>query len=254
MPTTARTCTRGRRSSRARSSRAFSAASGSPRSRTSTSGCRPIPPPAWPTSPAARATRRWRSRAPTRRRSSTGIDLDEASIAAAQGEPGGQRARGARRVPPARRRRRAARPGNYDLVYIHEALHDMSYPIDVLRGLPRTARRRRLADRRRRARGRRVPDPPGDEIERFYYGFSILHCLPVGMVGDGAVGTGTVMRCGHCAPLRGRSRVRRLRGPPDRERLLPLLPAHAVTVSGGRRPASPSFGTAAARLRAGFAR
>jgi hypothetical protein len=27
-----------------------------------------------------------------------------------------------------------------------------------------------------------------------YYGFSILHCLPVGMVGDGAAGTGTVMR------------------------------------------------------------
>ena len=36
--------------------------------------------------------------------------------------------------------------------------------------------------------------PPGDELERFYYGFSILHCLPVGMVGDGAAGTGTVMR------------------------------------------------------------
>ncbi|MCA1697843.1 MAG: hypothetical protein LC790_02630, partial [Actinobacteria bacterium] len=33
----------------------------------------------------------------------------------------------------------------------------------------------------------RVPDefdPPGDEVERFYYGFSVLHCLPVGMVGD----------------------------------------------------------------------
>lgn len=35
---------------------------------------------------------------------------------------------------------------------------------------------------------------PGDELERFYYGFSILHCLPVGMVGAGAAGTGTVMR------------------------------------------------------------
>lgn len=43
----------------------------------------------------------------------------------------------------------------------------------------------------------RVPDefdPPGDEIERFYYGFSIFHCLPVGMIGEGAAGTGTVMR------------------------------------------------------------
>jgi hypothetical protein len=35
---------------------------------------------------------------------------------------------------------------------------------------------------------------PGDDLERFYYGFSILHCLPVGMVGEGAAGTGTVMR------------------------------------------------------------
>ena len=43
----------------------------------------------------------------------------------------------------------------------------------------------------------RVPDefdPPGDEIERFYYGFSVFHCLPVGMVGEDAAGTGTVMR------------------------------------------------------------
>jgi hypothetical protein len=35
---------------------------------------------------------------------------------------------------------------------------------------------------------------PGDDVERFYYGFSILHCLPVGMVGEGSAGTGTVMR------------------------------------------------------------
>jgi hypothetical protein len=35
---------------------------------------------------------------------------------------------------------------------------------------------------------------PADDLERLYYGFSILHCLPVGMVGEGAVGTGTVMR------------------------------------------------------------
>ena len=35
---------------------------------------------------------------------------------------------------------------------------------------------------------------PADDLERLYYGFSILHCLPVGMVGEGAFGTGTVMR------------------------------------------------------------
>jgi hypothetical protein len=36
--------------------------------------------------------------------------------------------------------------------------------------------------------------PDATELERLYYGFSILHCLPVGMVGEGAAGTGTVMR------------------------------------------------------------
>ena len=83
--------------------------------------------------------------------------------------------------------------GAYDLVYIHEALHDMSYPVTVL-----GACRSLLADGGSVIVGdERVPDefdPPGDEVERFYYGFSILHCLPVGMVGDDAAGTGTVMR------------------------------------------------------------
>jgi hypothetical protein len=35
---------------------------------------------------------------------------------------------------------------------------------------------------------------PGDELERFMYRWSALHCRPVGMVDPPAVGTGTVMR------------------------------------------------------------
>ncbi len=35
---------------------------------------------------------------------------------------------------------------------------------------------------------------PGDEVERFMYGFSILHCLPVGLADQPSVGTGTVIR------------------------------------------------------------
>jgi hypothetical protein len=35
---------------------------------------------------------------------------------------------------------------------------------------------------------------PGDERERFMYGWSVLHCLPVGRVDAPALGTGTVMR------------------------------------------------------------
>lgn len=36
--------------------------------------------------------------------------------------------------------------------------------------------------------------PSGDPIERLLYGFSILHCLPVGRVAETSAETGTVMR------------------------------------------------------------
>jgi SAM-dependent methyltransferase len=121
-----------------------------------------------------------------------GIDLDEASIAAARENLGGSGVED--RVTF--HHRDAADPGlqgQFDFVYIHEALHDMSYPVDVLR-----ACRGLLAEGGAVVVGdERVPDTftaSGDDIERMYYGFSILHCLPVGMVGEDAVGTGTVMR------------------------------------------------------------
>lgn len=81
----------------------------------------------------------------------------------------------------------------YDLVTVFEALHDLSYPVEVLR-----AARGLLADGGVVLVGdERTAESfaaPADDLERLYYGFSILHCLPVGMVGDGAAGTGTVMR------------------------------------------------------------
>lgn len=123
-----------------------------------------------------------------------GIDVDAASIEAARRHLGGSglEDRVAFHLRDAADEELA---GRYDLVYIHEALHDMSYPVRVL-----NACRGLLADGGTVIVGdERVPeefDPPGDEIERFYYGFSILHCLPVGMIGDGAAGTGTVMRAG----------------------------------------------------------
>jgi SAM-dependent methyltransferase len=123
-----------------------------------------------------------------------GIDLDDASIAAARENLAGSGVED--RVTF--HHRDAADPeleGRYDLVYIHEALHDMSYPVEVLR-----ACRGLLGEGGSVVVGdERVPDEftaSGDDIERMYYGFSILHCLPVGMVGDGAAGTGTVMRAG----------------------------------------------------------
>jgi hypothetical protein len=36
--------------------------------------------------------------------------------------------------------------------------------------------------------------PPGDEIERVSYGFSVLHCLAVGLLDETSAGTGTMIR------------------------------------------------------------
>jgi 2-polyprenyl-3-methyl-5-hydroxy-6-metoxy-1,4-benzoquinol methylase len=121
-----------------------------------------------------------------------GIDLDEASIARAR-----------KAVPESGvadrvtfHNRDAADPelsGRYDLVTIFEALHDMSYPVDVLR-----AARRLLANGGSVLVGDERTAPrfglDAGDVERLYYGFSVLHCLPVGMVGEGAAGTGTVIR------------------------------------------------------------
>jgi 2-polyprenyl-3-methyl-5-hydroxy-6-metoxy-1,4-benzoquinol methylase len=121
-----------------------------------------------------------------------GIDLDQASIARAQELLPGSGVED--RV--AFHCRDAADPelsGRYDLVTIFEALHDMSYPVEVLRtarGLLSDGGCLLVADERT---AERFALDAGD-VERLYYGFSVLHCLPVGMVGENAAGTGTVMR------------------------------------------------------------
>jgi 2-polyprenyl-3-methyl-5-hydroxy-6-metoxy-1,4-benzoquinol methylase len=121
-----------------------------------------------------------------------GIDLDRASIERAQQLLSGTGVED--RVTF--HCRDAADPelsGRYDLVTIFEALHDMSYPVEVLRtahGLLSDGGRVLVADERT---AERFALDAGD-VERLYYGFSVLHCLPVGMIGENAAGTGTVMR------------------------------------------------------------
>jgi 2-polyprenyl-3-methyl-5-hydroxy-6-metoxy-1,4-benzoquinol methylase len=121
-----------------------------------------------------------------------GIDLDEASIARAQELLAGSGVED--RV--AFHCRDAADPelaGRYDLVTIFEALHDMSYPVEALRAARELLAEGGLvlvADERT---ADRFALDAGD-VERLEYGFSVLHCLPVGMVGEDAAGTGTVMR------------------------------------------------------------
>jgi 2-polyprenyl-3-methyl-5-hydroxy-6-metoxy-1,4-benzoquinol methylase len=81
----------------------------------------------------------------------------------------------------------------YDLVTVFEAIHDMAKPVEALRamrGLLREGGVALVADEK-------VADTftaPGDEVERVMYGWSILHCLPVGRVEQPSAETGTAMR------------------------------------------------------------
>jgi 2-polyprenyl-3-methyl-5-hydroxy-6-metoxy-1,4-benzoquinol methylase len=120
------------------------------------------------------------------------IDLDEASIEAARRNVAA--AGLADRVRPAVRDASDARlGGRYDLVTIFEALHDMNHPVNALR-----AARGMLAEGGSVVIGdERVAErftAPGDELERFNYGWSVLHCLAVGMLDEDSAGTGTVIR------------------------------------------------------------
>ncbi len=123
-----------------------------------------------------------------------GIDLDAASIAEARRILADTPPGVAERVTFAHRDAAEAGPeGAYDLVTIFEALHDMSYPVATLaaaRRLVGTSGVVLVGDERTAD----AFDPQAGDLERLYYGFSVTHCLPVGMVGAGAAGTGTVMR------------------------------------------------------------
>jgi 2-polyprenyl-3-methyl-5-hydroxy-6-metoxy-1,4-benzoquinol methylase len=121
-----------------------------------------------------------------------GFDLDAASVTAARAnaDQGGV----ADRVEF--HHRDAGDPdlaGRYDFALAVECVHDMSDPVAVLSAM------RRLVG----AGGtvlivdEKVADAftaPGDDVERYMYGFSILHCLPVGLVEQPSAATGTVMR------------------------------------------------------------
>jgi SAM-dependent methyltransferase len=120
------------------------------------------------------------------------IDADEASIEAARANVAA--AGLADRVHPSVHDASDAKlPGRYELVTIFEALHDMNHPVEALRTACRN-----LADGGSVVIGdERVAErfsAPGDDLERFNYGWSILHCLTVGMLDPDSAGTGAVIR------------------------------------------------------------
>ena len=80
-------------------------------------------------------------------------------------------------------------------MFIFEALHDMSRPVEVLQ-----AARAALTDGGVvLVADERVADEfgaPGGLVERFMYGWSIAHCLPASMADAPSDGLGTVLRRG----------------------------------------------------------
>jgi 2-polyprenyl-3-methyl-5-hydroxy-6-metoxy-1,4-benzoquinol methylase len=83
--------------------------------------------------------------------------------------------------------------GPFDMAIIIEAVHDMSNPVPVLRAV-----RESLVDGGSLVvvdeRVAETFSAPGDELERFMYGWSLTTCLPDGRSRQPSVATGTVMR------------------------------------------------------------
>ncbi len=119
-----------------------------------------------------------------------GIDLDEASIAAARLHA---TAEGLADRVEFRHADAAGLDGTFDAALVIEAVHDMSQPVAVLRGI-----REALADDGSLiVIDERVAErfaAPGDDVERFMYGWSLLVCLPDGRSRQPSAATGTVMR------------------------------------------------------------
>ncbi|MEZ4562265.1 MAG: class I SAM-dependent methyltransferase [Thermomicrobiales bacterium] len=122
-----------------------------------------------------------------------GLDLDPASISAARENAAAAGLTGERVAFHLRDAGDPALAGQYDFALAIECIHDMPRPVEVLQAM------RRLVGPGGTVLivDERVEDaftPNGDAGERMMYAFSVLHCLPVGLVEQPSAGTGAVMR------------------------------------------------------------
>jgi 2-polyprenyl-3-methyl-5-hydroxy-6-metoxy-1,4-benzoquinol methylase len=128
-----------------------------------------------------------------------GFDPDEASIALARRNAADYGMAGRVRFE-SQDAAKTDGTNQYDLVLAIECIHDMSNPVAVLSTMKRLAKEdgavivvdERVAEQF---------EPEAELVERMMYGWSILHCLPVGLSGHNCrgnghtcAGTGTVMR------------------------------------------------------------
>lgn len=121
-----------------------------------------------------------------------GFDIDPAAIAAAHEHAANEGVSDQVRFEV----RRADDPtmdGLYDLVCFFECLHDIGRPVEALA----MARRLLAPGGAVIVMDERVAETftaPGDDVDRFMYGWSIVQCLPGGMADQPSAATGTVMR------------------------------------------------------------
>lgn len=121
-----------------------------------------------------------------------GFDLDERSVqlATANAEAEGV---SSRVTFHARNAGDIALAGKYDFALAIECIHDMSNPVSVLAAMRQLVGPNGtvlVADEKAEERF----SPMGTATERALYGWSLLHCLPVGMVDRPSAETGSVMR------------------------------------------------------------
>jgi 2-polyprenyl-3-methyl-5-hydroxy-6-metoxy-1,4-benzoquinol methylase len=122
-----------------------------------------------------------------------GIDIDRGSIERARRRAVDEGVADRVRFLMATEEAAAEGRGAYDLVAIFEALHDMADPVSVLRGaldLLAPGGAVLIADERTDEAFNTAPD----SMDRMFYGYSVLGCLPNGRIGPTTVATGTVIR------------------------------------------------------------
>lgn len=119
-----------------------------------------------------------------------GIDLDEPSIEAARRHA---RAAGVEDRVSFHHDDAAGLAGSFDAAIIIEALHDMANPVPALASVGASLVEGGSIIVVDEKVGERFA-APGDELERFMYGWSITTCLPDGRSREASVATGTVMR------------------------------------------------------------
>lgn len=121
-----------------------------------------------------------------------GFDLDESSIEIAS-KNASERGLSDRVTFEVRDIAGSSLEGGYDLVVVIEAIHDLSRPVEALRSIHKVLAPGGCAI----VADEKTADffaAPGDDLERLFYGFSVLCCLPAGMSEQPSAGTGTVMR------------------------------------------------------------